>query len=326
IIQATNNLAGLLFEEKLYEEAIPLYKKCIDYGFRESIENLGDLYKQIDDTDSAIDYYKQIEDLTSVQVKLGNIYEQLKNFDLAIKYYLKAAENNDLEAIYRLGIIYEELDDYDKAISFYEKAIEKDHLNSRIHLGKILFEKEEYELSKKLFEVPANEDNGYSQHMLGIIYSIYYKDYVSAKYWYEKTREKGCIESIFNLGQLSLKLNEDSEAEKYFKEGSKLGNKKCEYMLASLYYKKSFEAYESLANENYDNSEEVFKKLPKLILNFDQILISPFETIKPNEEEDMYVPKYLLYTDEKIDNLYENELTHMIVDRNLEFNIENITK
>ena len=69
------------------------------------------------------------------------------------------------------------------------------------------------------------------------IYSLYYKDYVSAKYWYEKSRAKDCIESIFNLGQLSLKLNDDSEAEKYYKEGSKLGNKKC-YMLASLYYKK----------------------------------------------------------------------------------------
>ena len=91
-----------------------------------------------------------------------------------------------------------------------------------------------------MFEVPANDDNIYSQHMLGIIYSIYYKDYVNAKYWYEKPRLKECIESIFNLGQLSLKLNEDSEAEKYFKEGAKLSNKKCQYMLASLYYKKSY--------------------------------------------------------------------------------------
>ena len=58
-----------------------------------------------------------------------------------------------------------------------------------------------------------------------------------------------CVESIYNLGHLSLKLHEDSEAEKYYKEGFKLGNKKCEYMLAGLYYKKSLDMYKILATK-----------------------------------------------------------------------------
>ncbi|EPZ54121.1 putative multi-complex assembly domain protein [[Clostridium] sordellii ATCC 9714] len=153
------------------------------------------------------------------------------------------------------------------------------------------------------------------------------KDYVSAKYWYEKPRLNDCIESIFNLGQLSLKLNEDSEAEKYFKEGTKLGDKKCKYMLASLYYKKSYENYESLAKENYENSQEVFDKLPKLILNFDQILIPQFETIDNiSEDEEEYVPRYILSVEEDNNYVYKEKSTEMIVDGALEFNIENITK
>ncbi|MBW4873642.1 MAG: tetratricopeptide repeat protein, partial [Paeniclostridium sp.] len=233
----------------------------------------------------------------------------------------------DVESIYRLGIIYEKLEDYQKAKDYYIQAVEKEHINARIHLGKIAFEDEDYELAKKMFEVPANEDNIYSQHMLGIIYSIYLKDYVSAKYWYEKPRLNDCIESIFNLGQLSLKLNEDSEAEKYFKEGTKLGDKKCKYMLASLYYKKSYENYESLAKENYENSQEVFDKLPKLILNFDQILIPQFETIDNiSEDEEEYVPRYILSVEEDNNYVYKEKSTEMIVDGALEFNIENITK
>ena len=160
----------------------------------------------------------------------------------------------------------------------------------------------------------------------GIIYSLYYKDYVNAKYWYEKSRNKECIESIFNLGQLSLKLNEDSEAEKYYKEGSKLGDKRCEYMLASLYYKKSYEAYEKLANKDYDNSKEVLDKLPNLIVDFDKMLLCSFELIesKPLDEDDEYVPKYILETEENLNEFLEKKLTNMIVDNVLEYTIDNI--
>ena len=52
--------------------------------------------------------------------------------------------------------------------------------------------------------------------MVGLINENYYNDYTNAKYWYEKSKEQGCIESIYNLGQLSLKLGEVEESEKYF--------------------------------------------------------------------------------------------------------------
>ena len=98
-------------------------------------------------------------------------------------------------------------------------------------------------------------------------------------------------------------------------------------MLASLYYKKSYENYESLAKENYENSQEVFDKLPKLILNFDQILIPQFETIDNiSEDDEEYVPRYILSVEEDNNYVYKEKSTEMIVDGALEFNIENITK
>ena len=48
--------------------------------------------------------------------------------------------------------------------------------------------------------------------MVGVIYHTYYNDYVNAKFWYEKARNNGCVESIYNLGQLSFKLNSYAEA------------------------------------------------------------------------------------------------------------------
>ena len=46
MVEAKNNLAGLYFEEKNYEQAIKYYEEAIVDGCRESIENIGDLYYQ----------------------------------------------------------------------------------------------------------------------------------------------------------------------------------------------------------------------------------------------------------------------------------------
>ena len=54
--------------------------------------------------------------------------------------------------------------------------------------------------------------------MLGLIYDIHYKEYDDAKYWYEKSRSKKCIESIYNLGLLNLRLKEYNEAENILKK------------------------------------------------------------------------------------------------------------
>ncbi len=41
-----------------------------------------------------------------------------------------------------------------------------------------------------MFDTPANENNVYAQHMVGLIYDMFYKDYVNSKFWYEKLEHK----------------------------------------------------------------------------------------------------------------------------------------
>ncbi|MDU4936157.1 MAG: hypothetical protein E6X43_12690, partial [Peptostreptococcaceae bacterium] len=174
-----------------------------------------------------------------------------------------------------------------------------------------------YEDAKKMFDTTANENNTYSQHMVGVIYHTYYNDYVNAKFWYEKARNNGCVESIYNLGQLSFKLNSYAEAEKYYNEGIKLGNKKCEYMLAGLYYKKSLEIYENLSKEDYLNSTIITDKLPKLELNVDEVMIAEFneEKIISDGEEEEYVPNYILDLNENIEDIFEGINKEMIIEK-----------
>ena len=314
MVGAKNNLGGLYFEEKNYEKAIKYYEEAIVDGCREAIENIGDLYYQRDDIERAISYYLRNADTLSCQVKLGNIYEDGENLEEAIIWYIKASENNDIQANYKLGCMYEDMNDKQNAKKYFEIASEKSNINARIHLGRIYFEEENYEEAKKMFETPASEGNIYSQHMIGLIYDIFYKDYINSKYWYEKARSQQCVESIYNLGHLSLKLHEDSEAEKYYKEGFKQGNKKCEYMLAGLYYKKSLDMYKILAEQDYDNSKEIVNNMPKLSINYDEVLIAPFREVEIKADDEEYVPMYILEIEENLEEIFEDLITDMIID------------
>ena len=98
-------------------------------------------------------------------------------------------------------------------------ATDENHLNAKLHLGRIYYKEGNLEESKKMLDVCANEKNAYAQHMVGLIYENYYNDHTNAKYWYEKSKNQGLVESIFNLGQISLKLEDDELAKKYFKQG-----------------------------------------------------------------------------------------------------------
>ena len=167
-----------------------------------------------------------------------------------------------------------------------------------------------------MFDITANENNMFSQHMLGVIYQTHLKDYVNAKFWYEKAKENGSIESIFNLGQLSLKLNSLEEAEKYYNEGIKQGCKKCEYMLGALYYTKSLDIYKKLSNDDYLDSKDIINKIPKMDFNLDDVIVDKFneEKLIIQEDDDEYVPIYILDLKEDYVDSFIGINSEMIID------------
>ena len=313
--EAKNNLAGLYFEEENYDEAIKYYKEAIENGCKESFENIGDLYYKIDDKEQSLSFYLRRSDNIGCQVKIGNIYEEFENYDEAIIWYKKASDSGDSNSSYKLGEIYKNLGNNQESKKYFKLATEKNNLNAYINLGKLYFDAGEYEESKKYFEVPANEGNTYCEHMVGLIYDIFYKEYDNAKYWYEKARTKKCIESIYNLGLLNLRLKEYSEAEKYFKEGLQSEHSRCEYILAWLYYKKSLDMYTSLGHKDYEDSKEIVSKMPNISIDLHKSLIGKFELQPKDEYEEEYVPIYILQLKENIEDMFENPITDMIIDK-----------
>ena len=85
-------------------------------------------------------------------------------------------------------------------------------------------------------------------------------------------------------------------------------------MLAGLYYKKSLDMYISLANEEYDNCEEIVEGFPNLNIDFDEVLIPPFKLQEEVIDEEEYVPIYILNIKESLDSMLEGLETEMIID------------
>ena len=177
MVEAKNNLAGLYFEDKNYQEAIKNYDEAIVDGCKIAIENIGDLYDQTGEIEKAISYYQRNSTIVSCQIKLGDIFRRIDNLDEAIVWYKKAVETDDTYSAYTLGLIYEELKQFEEAKKYFTIAVDKNDVNSRIHLGRIYYNEECYEEAKDMFEITANEGNIYSQHMLALIYENYYNDY-----------------------------------------------------------------------------------------------------------------------------------------------------
>ena len=96
-----------------------------------------------------------------------------------------------------------------------------------------------------------------------------------------------------------------------------LGCKKCEYMLANVYYKKSMDMYTVLADNGNEKCLELIERMPSLKIDFNDILIAPFELIVKEEVEEEYVPDYILDRDEDLDTICENIIDDMVIDREI---------
>ena len=77
------------------------------------------------------------------QFYLGAIYERDQDYPHAREWYKKAAEQNDVDALYNLGLYYEKLAKnpqeatvyYSKAVEIYQQTADKDDIIAQYQLG-----------------------------------------------------------------------------------------------------------------------------------------------------------------------------------------------
>ena len=222
-IEETFRLAVTNHAENNIEVAQNLYKEVlkIDSNYAPAHNNLGVIFKKLEENYKAIDCYEKAIKVNPYYVdahfNLGTIFKKLKENKKAIDCYEKVIKINPkhINAYNGLGLILKETDDSNKAINCYKKIIEIDpkHVNAHNNLGGIFNE-------------------------LG--------DYKKAIYWYEKTIEIDPNHEItlYNLGVALHSIQEYKKAAEQFKlinfKNSKSFLLSCFYNLGdkSTFFKK----------------------------------------------------------------------------------------
>ena len=155
------------------------------------------------------------------------------------------------------------------------------------------------------------------------MYDNFFNDTKKAIEYYEKAIKLNCTESMYNLAQLLLRNYEYDNAEKYLKMGADKGNKRCEYFLAAFYFRKSFEMFKSLANINYENTQQLVYEIRNLDFISDHLLISDFdiEPLKYEVIKEDVEPLYILDVEEDVTVYFLGRETRMAVDQG---EVENI--
>ena len=73
--------------------------------------------------------------------------------------------------------------------------------------------------------------------------------------------------------------------------------------------------YTSLGNKDYEDSKDILSKMPNLNIDLHKSFIAKFDLEEKAEDDDEYVPIYILQINEDIDSMFEECITDMIIDK-----------
>jgi len=178
----------------------------------------------------------------------------------SVKWLGKAAQHGDVRAMNNLGTFYEKEDlNEDQALSWYRKAAEKDHHLAKYNVGGLLYHQQEYMSAMEWYK--KAHEGGYVQatRAVAVMYTLSQgtrpegaledkeDDQMKALAWYQKAADRGCSQSMADLGQ---RLHEAMGAKKS-KKNKKIG---IEWL------KKAAEQGESRAQGFLDDLEKEAKE------------------------------------------------------------------
>ena len=72
--------------------------------------------------------------------------------------------------------------------------------------------------------------------------------------------------------------------------------------------------FKGLSELHYENSEDIYNSLKELDINREERLVAPFEEVAKDEEEE-YIPQYILDVDENLQNEFETIESEMKIER-----------
>jgi tetratricopeptide (TPR) repeat protein len=164
-------LGNLMFERKIYDEALDNFMKAIEVkkDFILSYLKIADVYMENGRYEEALDFLNQSlkidKNFAPAYLRLGVIYNQLQRYKDAYLILNKATEleNVDFEIYYNLSYTLQKLGRHREAKLAIEKALEKSKEDFILHEYALILKnlglfQEAIEIEEQAFEI-ANEDN-----------------------------------------------------------------------------------------------------------------------------------------------------------------------
>lgn len=207
---------------------------------------------------------KAIKGDVESQVYLGQQYFQQGDYEQSNKWFERAAEQDDLGAIYYVGLLNEKglgrKPDYKQAIQWYKTAAEKGYAKAQFKLASLYCPSEDYFKSKENeFKTNSSAKNNQEEGLGAQLFNkgmslldegkniLEYKgnellseDCSLAMQWYIKAAEQGNVEAQYNLAHL-YHSKEDlvnfPEALKWYKKAADQDLPAAKYRLGEMYYR-----------------------------------------------------------------------------------------
>jgi tetratricopeptide (TPR) repeat protein len=149
VVEALNNLANLYVDLNHKEEAEKYYLAAVEKGNVSALFNLANLYADLNLKVEAEKYYLMAVEKGDVEAlnNLASFYDDLNRKEEAEKYYLAAVEKGDVEALNNLAILYVDLNRMEEAEKYYLMAIENGKIKALRNLS-ILYYSENKNIEK----------------------------------------------------------------------------------------------------------------------------------------------------------------------------------
>lgn len=222
--------------EKDLVTAMEWYHKAADLGHCQALYRLSKAYWQGDgvdkDSDQALQLLKQAASLGHAESmhQLGFICCNEGNFTEGKVWFERSAALGYTHAMVHLALVYKNVDkDYERAVKLYQKAADLNNIGALFDLG-CLYESgvhvpQDLDRAIELYDRAAVLGDRNAMHRLG--YLNYKKDLVTSKYWNQKASELGHPTATHNLGcmyDLGEGVDQDvGKAFELFKTATELG-------------------------------------------------------------------------------------------------------
>jgi len=255
--------------------------KCINNGCVDAMFHLANYYDEINDYKNMIYYYEKAANLNDVEsiYNLGYHYYLKKDIKNMFKWYSIGKDLDDLDCICELAKYYDSIKDYEKVIEYYTYCITFKYLNAYYLYGIWLSKRNKLQMSilyisafelyqnneyfdNQKYKIRNNVDNENIINKIARKLADYFdtdlNDKENAIKYYLFCINRGCTESMYNLGIYYYEHNDIENMFKYYLMGIELKDIDCMFEL-SIYYQgvndiENMKKYYLLALEEIENS------------------------------------------------------------------------